>query len=385
MTRRRDPLLLIVAQFLTAFADNAVLFAALGMIAHTSAAAWYVPALQASFLVSYVVLAAWVGPFVDAHSKPRVLVGANLIKTAGAGLMLAGGEPLLAYAVVGVGAAIYSPAKYGILPEMVPAPRLMQLNAWVEGSTIVAILAGSLAGGFLVDRSVSSALAIIMGVYLASAATALFIRHMPVVNDSQTDLIRRFWISLKSLMVNHDARYALLGGSLFWSSAALLRLVIVAWAPAVLAISSMQGIAELTAWIALGIAVGSLLAPRLIPLNSLSRTRFPAYLMAVCILSLVWVESLWMARFVLIMIGLAGGLFVVPVNALLQDVGYRAGGSGAVVAVQRFVENLAMLIMTSLYGVAVANGLEPVASLWLLAALLMSGVVLLNRGGREDK
>lgn len=379
----RDIRLLIFAQFLTAFADNAVLFIAVGMVKDSAQAGWYVPALQASFLVAYVLLAAWVGPFVDSRSKTSVLFGANLIKAVGVGLMFAGVEPLIAYAVVGIGSATYSPAKYGILPELVASDRLVKLNAWVEGSTIVAILSGALVGGMLVDRSVPLALMVALGLYLASACVARLMHRLPAVAAWPRDIFHRFRTTLGTLARDHEARYALIGSGLFWSAAALLRVIVVAWAPLVLGLTATQDIAELTLWSALGIGVGSMLAPRLIPLTQLSRTRFAAYAMAWAILLLALVDHIWAARLALLLAGLAGGIFVVPVNAVLQAIGHRGvgdgGNTGAVVAVQRFVENLMMLIATGAYALLAAGGVQPITALFGLCGLLASGVLLLNR------
>lgn len=376
----RDLLLLMSAQFLTAFADNAILFIAVGMVLKTADAHWYVPALQSAFLVAYVLLAAWVGPFVDSRSKTRVLLGANLLKAAGAGLMLAGVDPLLAFLVVGAGAATYSPAKYGILPEMVPKERLVRINAWIEGSTIAAILLGGLAGGFLVDQSPQLAVSIVLGLYLFTALLARLMRPLKAVAAYPKGALMSRFRNTAGLLLRHaTARYALVGVSVFWCSAALLRVIVVAWAPLVLGLTSTQDIAELTLWSAIGIGIGSALAPRLVPLTRLSRTRFAAYIMALAILMLALVDQIWLARIALLMAGIAGGVFVVPVNALLQDVGHHSVGSGGVVAVQRFAENLAMLSVTGLYALAAANGLSPVPALLVLSACLAVMVFWLNR------
>jgi len=157
----KDVYKVLFAQFLTAFADNAILFTAITMVLHQSdSAAWYVPALQASFLVSFVVLAPWVGPFADARPKPSVMAMANIIKVLGASMLLFNIEPLLAYAIVGLGAAVYSPAKYGILPELVSEEKLVKANGWIEGSTILAILSGTLTGAMISEFSIPMALAI---------------------------------------------------------------------------------------------------------------------------------------------------------------------------------------------------------------------------------
>ncbi|MDD5115435.1 MAG: MFS transporter, partial [Methylobacter sp.] len=150
MTKHIYPLL--IAQFLSAFADNAILFTVIALVMQSAQlASWYVPALQSSFLLAFVLLAPWVGGFADHHAKSKVLIIANLIKASGAGLLLLHVEPLLAYGVVGMGAAIYSPAKYGILPELVGHDSLVKANSWIEGSTILAILLGMVIGARVAD------------------------------------------------------------------------------------------------------------------------------------------------------------------------------------------------------------------------------------------
>ncbi|NIR98136.1 MAG: MFS transporter, partial [Gammaproteobacteria bacterium] len=167
---------LLLAQFLTAFADNAILFTAFAMILQAGdVGEWYKPALQASFLVAFVVLAPWVGRLADRWPKAWVLAAGNGVKALGAVMMLAHLEPLLAYAVVGIGAAVYGPAKYGVLPELVRHQQLVRANGWVEGSTIVAIVLGAVAGGVVADRSLPWALAMVAAAYGVSLLTALFI------------------------------------------------------------------------------------------------------------------------------------------------------------------------------------------------------------------
>jgi len=167
---------LLIAQFLSAFADNAILFTVIAMVMQSAQlASWYVPALQSAFLVAFVLLAPWVGGFADNHPKSRVLIIGNLIKAAGAGLLLCNVEPLIAYCVVGVGAAIYSPAKYGILPELAGHEFLVKANSWIEGSTILAILLGMMIGAKVADYSITWALIGTIVIFIISALTTLFL------------------------------------------------------------------------------------------------------------------------------------------------------------------------------------------------------------------
>jgi len=373
---------LLGAQFLTAFADNAILFTAIAMLFFDPEAplrgAWYVPALQASFLVAFVLLAPWAGPFADRRPKPHVLMIGNALKAAGAALMFAGVEPVVAYALVGTGAAVYGPAKYGILPELVGRDRLVRANSWIEGSTILAIVLGTVVGSRIADRSTPLALMTVIACYAASAAAAL---ALPRLAPAQADVaagIRTFVDRMRALFATAPPRFAMLGNSLFWASAAVLRLLLVAWAPVVLLTASASDIADLTLFLALGIVVGALIVPRLIPIERLRRARLAAYAMGVCILIFSLVDSAWPARAVLVAIGICGGMFLVPINAALQNIGYRTIGSGRAVALQSFFENSAMLTAVAIYTAAVGAGAQPVRSIVVVGVLVLIATTLVS-------
>jgi LPLT family lysophospholipid transporter-like MFS transporter len=374
----RGVAVLLGAQFLTAFADNAILFTAIAMLIEAPRGAWYVPALQASFLVAFVVLAPWVGPLADRRPKPHVLLLGNVLKGAGAGLMVAGVEPLGAYALVGAGAAVYGPAKYGILPELVGHDRLVRANGWIEGSTIVAIVLGTAVGARIADRSVPLALVVIVACYVASAAAALALPRLPAAQTGAEAGVAAFVARMRTLFVAARARFAMLGNSLFWASAAVLRLLLVAWAPAVLAAASASDVADLTLFLALGIVAGALIVPRLIPIERLRRARLAAYAMGVAILVFSLVDAAWPARAVLVAIGVCGGMFLVPINAALQDLGHRTIGSGRAVALQSFFENSAMLMSVGIYTAAVGGGAQPVPSIVVVGVLVLLATTLVS-------
>jgi LPLT family lysophospholipid transporter-like MFS transporter len=379
----RDIFRVLTTQFLTAFADNAVLFTAITMVMlQSDIGSWYIPALQASFLVAYVVIAPWVGRFADARPKPKVMFGANLIKAAGAGMLLFSIEPLIAYAVIGLGAAAYSPAKYGILPELVDERKdgnsLVKANSWIESSTIVAILGGSLVGALVANLSITIALGAVIALYLISAGLALTIRHKLIVGCASGPALKNFFVQMRELLSTPRARFATLGVSLFWAAATVLRVLLVAWAPVVLMVDSTTDIAMLTMFVAIGIAIGSLLVPRLIPLGYLRRARMAAYLMGAVIVILATVDNIWMARVALLLSGICGGLFVVPINAALQEIGHKTIGSGGAVAIQNFFENFAMLIASGLYAVVAGNGIDPVITMAGLGLLVIIATVIVS-------
>jgi len=369
----------LATQFLTAFADNAILFTAITLIMQqVEPGNWYIPALQASFLVAFVLLAPWVGRLADSRPKPRVLFAANIVKAFGAGLLFLNIEPLVAYAIIGLGAAAYSPAKYGILPEMVDENTLVKANGWIEGSTILAILSGTVVGAALSEYSISIALFTVIALYIISALIAFTIRHNVIVGVKTGNALGSFHTQMKSLLATPRARFSTLGVSLFWAAATVLRVLLVAWAPAVLFIYSTTDIAMLTMAVAIGIACGSLLVPRLIPLAYLRRARLAAYAMGIVIVLLATVDNIWAARFALFMAGVCGGLFVVPINAALQRIGHKSIGSGKAVAIQNFFENLAMLTATGIYAIVAGIGVDPVITMMWLGALVIIATIIVS-------
>lgn len=370
---------LLVAQFLSAFADNAILFTVIAIVLQNpDQATWYVPALQSVFLIAFVILAPWVGGFADNHAKSRVLIIANLIKATGTGLLLLDVEPLMAYCVVGMGAAIYSPAKYGILPELAGHEMLVKANSWIEGSTILAILLGMVIGAKVADYSTHLALSGTILLFIISALVTLF---LPVKISKKTvsgSKILEFGRQMGQFFITPRSRFAILGGSLFWAAAATLRVIIVAWAPLVLLSKNASEIAELTLFLAIGIIAGSAIVPRIIPLEHLRRARVPAYLMAVFIFILSLTDAVWPARLTLFFIGMMGGMFIVPINAVLQELGQESIGSGSAVALQGFFQNLAMLIAVGTYTFAAAHDADPVISMFTLGLLVFCATFLVS-------
>ena len=375
---------LLIAQFLSAFADNAILFTVIAMVLQDSnTPEWYIPGLQAVFLIAYIVLAPWVGPFADQQPKPRVLIIANLIKATGAAMILLHIEPLIAYAIVGAGAAIYSPAKYGILPELANHKQLLKANSWIEGSTIFAIVLGTFIGAKVADTSISDALQMIIAAYFISAVTTLGIPRLIARKSAHGFAIQQFCISIKAFLQSSRARFVLLGSSLFWATAITLRVILVDWAPLVLQLELASDIAELTLFLSIGIIVGATAVPRLIPLEQLSRCRYAAYMMAVFILVLAMADTLWLARSAMFVIGISGGLLIVPLNAALQELGHQSIGGGDAVAIQNFFANVAMLAAVAIYGFSASLEASPTVSLYVLGILVW--VASLSVSGRLIK
>lgn len=376
----RGMIAVLSAQFLSALADNALLFAAIAMLRVDNAPSWQTPLLQAAFVIAFIVLAPFVGALADAWPKGRVMLVSNAIKFLGAAAMLGGVHPLLAYNLVGIGAAAYSPAKYGILSELVGPDRLVKANGLMEGSTIVAILLGAVAGGKLADASAYTALTVICVLYLLAAAVNLLIPRLapahPLSSYSPKRLLIEFWTALVALMRNRDARFSMFGTSVFWGSGSTLRLLLVAWVPVALGIADLSMPANMSGAVAIGIAVGAAGAARFVSLDNVNRALPAGILIGLLIIVFAHLTNLYAAIGMLVLIGACGGFYVVPLNALLQDRGHNTVGAGHAIAIQNLVENITMLLFIGLYTLMEAAGMSVV-----LSASLFGGVVLLAIGG----
>lgn len=363
---------LLMAQFCSAFADNAILFAVIAMVLKTSdMPSWYVPALQSVFLIAYVILSPWVGELADRFAKSRVLIVANLLKASGAGLLLFDVEPLFAYGIVGAGAALYSPAKYGILPELASEHDLIKANSWIEGTTILAILTGMVVGAKVADHSVTLALNGTVGLFGISALISLLLPAIRKQHLPQASGLKTFYRDMLLFSKHPRARFAISSATLFWSAAACVRVILVAWAPLVLASHTASDIANLSVFLAIGIVIGAGLAPWLIPMHHLRKTRFPALMMGALIAGLGFCNSVALAQTTLFLMGCAGGLFIVPVNATLQTLGQHTIGSGRAVALQNFCQNVGMVISVAGYTFAASMAVTPVHALWGMGVILL--------------
>jgi LPLT family lysophospholipid transporter-like MFS transporter len=344
----------LVAQFLSAFGDNALLFAALALVRKEGYPAWSGPLLQAFFVGSYILLAPFVGVFADARPKGRVMLFANTAKFVGALGMCLHVNPFLSYALVGAGAAANSPAKYGILGELVAPAQLVKANSLLEASTIAAILLGAIAGGTLTDWSIEGALTAITGCYAASALSAILVprikqRAVPATDYSVVSIVKYFALQTHSLLKSPNARLAVIGTSLFWGAGAALRFLIIAWVPVALKVTNNKLPGFLTGMVAAGIVVGAALAARFVRLQHVRRA-LPAGILigvGVCLLPLATTRPL--AFSVMAFVGICSGFFVVPLDALLQREGEGSVGAGSAIAIQNMFENLSMLALVSGY------------------------------------
>ncbi len=344
--------IILAAQFLSALADNALLFAAIALLKELAAPDWHTPLLQEFFIISYIVLAPFVGPFADALPKGKVMLIANTIKFAGCIAMWMGMPPLYAYGIVGIGAAAYSPAKYGILTEYLPHHQLVKANGWMEGTTVVAIILGAVVGGILATSNPHTALAAIIALYLAAAAFNLRIPHVPIDHRmpkrNPLYVLHDFRHSFLALWQDPQGKISLAVTTLFWGAGATMRLVVLAWAAAALNFG-LDRATQLTAMVALGIAFGSVFAARYVKLQDSAKVLPAGIAMGVMVMMMTLVHDWRIACVLLFLIGIVSGYFVVPLNALLQHRGHILIGAGHSIAVQNFNENLGILLMIGAY------------------------------------
>ncbi|MEN4569584.1 lysophospholipid transporter LplT [Pantoea agglomerans] len=362
----RGMIAVIIAQFFSAFGDNALLFATLAVLKSQFYPDWSQPVLQMLFVAAYILLAPFVGQVADSMAKGRVMMLANSLKLLGALVICFGFNPFLGYTLVGAGAAAYSPAKYGILGEITHGEKLVKANGLMEGSTIAAILLGSVAGGMLADWHLLAALGICALTYGIAVVANLFIPKLQAARPGQSwqlgMMVRSFFSAAALLWRDAETRFSLIGTSLFWGAGVTLRFLLVLWVPVALGISDNTTPTTLNAMVAIGIVIGAAAAAKLVTLETVRRCMPAGVLIGVMVVVFALQHSLLNAYLVLMLIGALGGFFVVPLNALLQARGKESVGSGNAIAVQNLGENSAMLIMLGLYTLAIKAGAPAVAT-----------------------
>ncbi|MRD46745.1 lysophospholipid transporter LplT [Caenimonas koreensis DSM 17982] len=392
---------LMSAQFFSSLADQALFVAAVELIKGNGGAEWQRAALVPIFALFYVVLAPWLGAFADAYPKRVVMFASNAIKVAGCLLMLFGLHPLAAYAVVGLGAAAYSPAKYGILTEMLPSSQLVKANGWIEGLTIASIILGILLGGQLVGHMLSSrmlafdfpfietsvdtapeaAISVLIFIYALAAwfntripLTGVEMRPIP---KNPLELVPDFWMCNSRLWRDKLGQISLATTTLFWGVSGNLRYIILAWSAAALGYSTTQA-SSLGGVVAIGTAVGAVIASMRMRLDSATKVIPMGILMGVLIIVMVFINNVWVAVPFLILMGGLGGFLVVPMNALLQHRGHNLMGAGRSIAVQNFNEQACILGLGAFYSLSTGFGLSAFGAIFAFGALV-AGVMALIR------
>ncbi|MER2473607.1 lysophospholipid transporter LplT [Photorhabdus laumondii] len=380
----------LVSQFFSAFADNALLFAILAQLKAQFYPDWSQPILQIVFVLAYILLAPFVGQIADRFPKDRVMLFANSFKLLGAFTICLGYDPFLGYALVGVGAASYSPAKYGILVELTDGDHLVKANGLMEASTIIAILTGSVVGGFLSDWNLAIALLVCALMYGIAVVANFFIPRLSAVRRDKGWNLKKMLTDFASacciLWHNKGARFSLIGTSLFWGAGITLRFLLVLWVPVVLGISDNSTPTILNVMVAAGIIIGAGAAARFITLKTVHRCMPAGVLIGVMVVIFAVQHSIWASYVLLIILGIFGGLFIVPLNALLQESGRQTIGVGYAIAVQNLGENIAMLLMLGLYSLVIKIGVPVVTTgigFGTLLALTITSLWIWNRFQRN--
>jgi MFS family permease len=390
------------AQFFSSLADNALFVAAVELIRISGGAEWERAALVPMFALFYVVLAPFVGAFADSRPKGEVMFLSNAIKVVGCLMMLFGTHPLLSYAIVGLGAAAYSPAKYGILTELLPSSQLVKANGWIEGLTIASIILGVLVGGQLVGTHVSeymlsfdfpmietgvdtapeAAILLLITFYALAAwfntripETGVAMRDMP---KNKLALLPDFWDCNTRLWKDRLGQISLSTTTLFWGVSGNLRYIVLAWSAAALGYSTTQA-SSLVGVVAIGTAVGAVVASVRMKLHEAPSVIPLGIGMGLLVIGMNFIDNVWVAAPFLILLGALGGFLVVPMNALLQHRGHNLMGAGRSIAVQNFNEQACILLLGGLYSFSTGMGLSAFGAITAFGFVVASFMWLIKR------
>jgi MFS transporter, LPLT family, lysophospholipid transporter len=390
------------AQFFSSLADNALFVAAVELLKTGGAPEWQRAALVPMFALFYVILAPFVGAFADSQPKGRVMFVSNAIKVVGCLMMLFGSHPLMAYAIVGLGAAAYSPAKYGILTELLPASQLVKANGWIEGLTIASIILGVLLGGQLVGHSVATmllsfdfpvintgvdtapeaAISVLIFVY---ALAAWFNTRIPLTGATMRPLPRNlfallpdFWSCNSTLWRDKLGQISLSTTTLFWGVSGNLRYIVLAWSAAALGYGTTQA-SSLVGVVAIGTAVGAVVASMRMRLDHATQVIPMGIAMGVLVILMNFITNVWVAAPFLILLGGIGGFLVVPMNALLQHRGHNLMGAGRSIAVQNFNEQACILGLGALYTGLTSVGLSAFMAITAFGLIVTVTMWLIGR------
>lgn len=393
---------IMAAQFFSSLADNALFIAAVELLKSDRAPTWQAAALVPMFALFYVVLAPFVGAFADALPKGKVMFISNAIKVVGCLMMLFGVHPLIAYAIVGLGAAAYSPAKYGILTELLPASQLVKANGWIEGLTIASIILGILLGGQLVGSAISSrmlaldfpifdsgidtppeaAIFVLIFIYMVAAWFNTRIPHTGVemrpIPKNALELVPDFWSCNSRLWRDKLGQISLATTTLIWGVSGNLRYIILAWSAAALGYSTTQA-SSLSGVVALGTAVGAVVASMHTRLDKATGVIPMGIVLGVLVIAMNFIDNVWVAAPFLVVLGALAGYMVVPMNALLQHRGHNLMGAGRSIAVQNFNEQACILGLGAFYSLSAGLGMSAFGAITAFGVVVAGVMWIIKR------
>ncbi|OUT99002.1 MAG: lysophospholipid transporter LplT [Betaproteobacteria bacterium TMED41] len=398
---------IITAQFFSSLADNALLIAAIAVLIEMSAPEWMRPLLKLFFTISYVMLAPFVGTIADSIPKGRVMFLTNNIKIFGCLLFFFHVHPLIAYAIVGFGAASYSPAKYGILTELLPPEKLIIANSWIESATVISILLGTLLGGLLISPNLSSiilntnvsiylklsnpseaALLVICLIYLTASIINFAIPKTGAIYKKQSLnpllLTSKFFKNNLFLWKDKLGQISLSVTTLFWGAGATLQFIVLQWAEARLGMS-LDKAAMLQGVVAVGIIFGAIIVAGGVSLKNSLRVLPMGVVLGLIIPAMTLISSLEIAVVLLIVVGALGGAFVVPMNALLQHRGHVILSAGQSIAAQNFNENANVLFMLGIYSLMIYFELSINKIIWVFGLFLAITMAMVIKRYKTSK
>lgn len=388
---------LIAAQFASGLADNAWMVLGVFFLHEQGYPVWWAPLLKFFFNLAYVVLASVVGPIADAVPKSRLMAWMGVLKIISVLLLLLGVHPLLAFALTGLAAAIYAPAKYGLVTESVSPAQLVRANAWLEVSVVMSVLLGIACGGWLIGVSntfhlwpwpevswsvqtqVQTALALVMAIHGVSVVLTFWVRPLQKTQACAAWSWSAmswpvFWQSNRQLWRDPLGGLSLYVTTLFWGVGAVLQFAVLVWAQADMGLNLQQG-AYLQALVAVGVIAGAFLAARAFQIFNARQVLPWGFLLALLMPALALTTTLWLAVPMLLLAGMVGGFLMVPMNAVLQHRGKKVMSAGRSIAVQGFNENLSVLVMLGAYSALLAAEVSLLGIMLLMCALLTLGLM----------
>ncbi|MFY8179207.1 MAG: lysophospholipid transporter LplT [Limnohabitans sp.] len=392
---------LIAAQFASGLADNALLILGIYFLNEQGYPGWWAPLLKFSLTLAYVLLASVVGPVADAIYKNRLMAMMNALKMVGVFVLLSGAHPVIAFALIGIGASVYAPSKYGLVTESVPPRLLVRANAWLEVSVVLSVILGVALGGALtgftesgigadlmgpfafitalaVNTQTWPAMAMIVVVYLVAALLNLGLKPMGgrvvlVPLSWQSVRFITFWKTNQKLWRDPLGGVSLYVTTLYWGVGAVMQFAVLVWAQQTLELTLKSG-AYLQALVAIGVITGAFIAGRQFKLHSARQALPWGLLLAILLPVIVLVTNIWLAIALLLCVGVSGGMLLVPMNALLQHRGMQVLSAGRSIAVQGFNENLSVMVMLAAYSALIAFEVPLAFIMLLLATLLVAGI-----------
>jgi MFS family permease len=396
---------LISAQFASGLADNALLILGIAFLTEQGYPGWWAPLLKFSFTLSYVFLAPLMGPLADAFSKAKLMACMNALKVAGIAFIFTSFHPMIAFAIVGMAASAYAPAKYGLVTETVPAELLVKANGWLEVTVVMSVILGTACGGLLVasknfefmhllnqafietfalpvQTQYAGPLLSLIVIYFAAALLNFGIPHHDVQYEQQSRnpvaMVKNFLQSNRVLWRDPIGKISLAVTTLFWGIGAVVQFAVLLWAQEQLNMP-LEKASLLQAIVALGVIFGAGVAGHWVALHHAFKVLPLGIWLGLSLPALAFTNTLWIAIPLMLVTGFAGGMLMVPMNALLQNRGYTLLTAGRSIAVQGFNENASVMLMLGVYSGLLAMSLPLHWVMILMGSVMTIGMLYFIR------